>query len=122
MFMVRGIFSDLILPLAHFSTDGISADELFPLVWEGVSQLESCGFKVVAFTCDGASANRKFFRMHRKGKEVVYKTPNPYSSTSDIIREIYFFSDTPHLIKTSRNNLSNSFGHLYSRSLWVRHA
>lgn len=118
MFMVRGIFSKLKFPYAQFPTNGASADELCPLVWEAVSHLESAGLKVVALTCDGASTNRKFFRMNGSGKKkLVYKTANPYSN--DPSREIYFFSDVPHLLKTSRNCFSNSFAHSYSRGLWV---
>ena len=32
-------------------------DLLYPLVWEAVRLLESCGFKVLATICDGASSN-----------------------------------------------------------------
>ena len=34
--MVRGIFFKFDFPLAHFSTEGITADLLFPIVWEGI--------------------------------------------------------------------------------------
>ena len=63
--MVRGIFFKLEFPYAHFATEGITADLLFPIVWEGVRQLESIRLKVICITADGASPNRKFFRMHR---------------------------------------------------------
>lgn len=116
LFMVRGLFTDLEFPYAQFSTNGASADTLFPIVWEAVQRIEACTLNVIAFTCDGASPNRKFFKMHRKGKELAYKTTNPYSDDN---REIYFFSDVPHLIKTTRNCWSNSFGHKQSRALWV---
>ena len=79
LFMVRGMFSSLEFPYAQFSTKGATADVLFPIVWEAVQRLESSGLKVIAFNCDGASANRKIFKMHGKGKELVYKTKNPYS-------------------------------------------
>ena len=113
LFMVRGIFSNLEFPYAQFPTGGASADVLYPMVWEAVSNLESSGFKVVAFSCDGASANRKFYKMHGTG----YKTINPYSD--DRNREIFFFSDVPHLIKTTRNCFSNSFAHANTRGMWV---
>ena len=58
MFMVRGIFTDLEFPYAHFPTRDASADTLFPIVWDAVAQLEQAGLKVVAFACDGASADR----------------------------------------------------------------
>ena len=119
-FMVRGIFSNLDFPYAHLPTEGATADQLFPIVWDAVRNLEESGFKVMVITCDGASLNRKLFRMHstqnQKGK-VTYKTKNPYSQDG---REIYFMSDVPHLIKTTRNCWSNSFGHSNTRALWVR--
>lgn len=74
---------------------------------------------MMVMTCDGASSNRKFFRMHstenREG-DAMYKTKNPYSQDGTD----YFMSDVPHLIKTTRNCWSNSFGHSHTRALWVR--
>ena len=111
--MVRGIFVRLNFPYAHFPTDKLSADQLFPIMWEAVQRLEACGLKVIAITADGASVNRKFFRMH--GKE-SYKTTNPFTSED---RYIYFLSDVPHLLKTTRNCFCHSFGHGKTRTLWV---
>ena len=116
--MVRGIFFKFDFPLAHFSTEGITADLLFPIVWEGVASIESTGLKVIAVTADGASPNRKFFRMHKTSKgQLVYKTKNIYATDS---RDIYFFSDPPHLIKTTRNCLSHSSQSSTSRFMKVR--
>ena len=115
--MVRGIFIPLKYPYAQFSTRGITADLLFPLMWEAIQKLELAGFKVIAITCDGASSNRKFFCMHGDSSDgIVYKTANPYT---DEDRCVYFFADVPHLMKTVRNCWSNSFSHSYSRALWV---
>ena len=44
-FMVRGIFSSLKFPYAHFPTKGASADTIFPLIWEAVMNLEDCGLR-----------------------------------------------------------------------------
>ena len=66
--MIRGIFFKFDFPLAHFSTEGIIANLLFPIVWEGIASAESAGLKVIAITADGASRNRKFFRMHKSSK------------------------------------------------------
>lgn len=38
--MVRVIFFKLHFPYAHFSTDGITADILYPIVWEAVRLLK----------------------------------------------------------------------------------
>ena len=118
--MVRGVFFKFEFPLAHFSTEGITADLLFPIVWDGVASVESTGLKVIAITADGASPNRKFFRMHKTSKDkFVYKTKNLYAPDD---REIYFFSDLPHLIKTSRNCLSHSSYFNTSRLMWVSYS
>lgn len=116
-FMVRGVFVPTTFPYAQFATTGASADELFPLVWEAVKRIELLGLKVIFMTCDGASPNRRFFKMHSKARgEITYKTPNIYSNDG---RFIYFFVDTPHLLKTTRNCFSQSFGHADMRALWV---
>ena len=47
-------------------------------------------------TADGASSNRKFFKMHGDGSEVCYKTKkNPYTCTSED-RDI-FLCPTHHI-------------------------
>ena len=82
--------------------------DLNAIIWEATRRIEQIGLHIVAFVCDGAKPNRKFFQDHRHKtymKEgVVYKTPNIYRSG----KFIYFFSDVPHLIKTTRNAWANS--------------
>ena len=106
--MVRGIFFKLDFPYAHFGTETATADILHPIIWEAVRQIESIGLKVICITADGASPNRRFFRMHKTGirSSLTYKAENPYAE--DGKRWIYFISDPPHLIKTTRNCLSHS--------------
>ena len=156
--MVRGLLFKLNFPLAHFATVDLTGEQLFPIVWEGVQTVESIGLKVLCIVADGASPNRKFFRMHKESqpprqrssasastcasstasatttpllasllaapvstrvsstdasthkqsstKEITYRTKNPYSIDGE--RYIYFISDPPHLIKTTRNCFNNS--------------
>ena len=85
LFTVRGLFSNLEFPYAQFPTGGASTDVLYPMVWEAVSNLESSGFKVVAISCDGVSANCNFHKMHGTG----YKTSTPYSD--DRNRDFFSF-------------------------------
>lgn len=105
--MVRGLMFKLNFPYAHFASRGATGDVLFPIVWEAIRRLESSGIKVLCVTADGASPNRKFFRMHRKQKDPtsLYKTKNHYSLDG---RSLYFVADPPHLIKTIRNCWSHS--------------
>ena len=52
VFMVRGIFSSLNFPLAHFPTKGAKAIDLFDLLWQGVEFLEMNDFKVMFLTSE----------------------------------------------------------------------
>ena len=51
--MISGQLFKLEFPLAHFATEGITADVLFPIIWEGIRLAESTGLKVIAVTADG---------------------------------------------------------------------
>ena len=117
-FMVRGIFIRLTFPYAQYPTTDITSDLLYPLVWEVVKNLECAGFRVISLTGDKASVNQTFFQMNQSAKktEKVHKIRNPYSIDGSYI---YFISDVPHLIKTTRNCWANSFGHSYKRAMWV---
>ena len=86
---------------------------------EAVENLECCGSKVMGVSCDGAASNRNFFRMHGSevsGDGVLYKTTNFYSKEK---RWLYFCSDVPHLIKTTRNCWSHSHEKGKTRSMAV---
>ena len=110
VFLVQGMCTELKFALAHFATTGITAAHLMPLFWEAVGILEtSCNLWVVAATSDGATPNRRFCRLHKEldgnaGGDVCYRTMNFHAPH----RFIYFFSDAPHLVKTTRNCLKNS--------------
>ena len=62
--MIHGLCFKLDYPHAHFSTEGVTADLLFPIVCDGIRTVESTGWKLITVTADGACPNRKFFRMH----------------------------------------------------------
>ena len=115
-FYLRGIATNLKYSFAHSATSGATATQMFPLFWEAVSLLQiNCNLWVIAATSDGASSNRKLFRMlggELKRGKVVYKTRNIVAPE----RWIYLFSDVPHLIKTCRNSLLSSGSHI--RFMW----
>ena len=62
--MVQGLFSSLQFAYAQFPFLNLRAFELYDIFWEAVERLERCGFCVLACTCDGFSANRRFFKLH----------------------------------------------------------
>ena len=90
-----------------------AGDLMFDPFWEVVYHLEMLHFKVIAATADGASPNRAFLKIHvpnHKGT-YAYRTKNPFTIED---RNIFFFSDPPHLLKTIRNCLASN-----KRQLWV---
>ena len=112
VFMVRGLFQKLNYPYAQFSCANLSADLLFDPMWEAISRLERLGFKVLALTCDGASANRRLWKLHSEETVPTYKVQNPFAEEQS--RPLFFISDPPHLLKTIRNSWYSK-----KRNLWV---
>ncbi len=60
---------------------------------------------------DGASVNRRLVKLHDT-KSTLHKVRNIHAPEEK--RDLYFFSDPPHLIKTTRNCWSSKH-----RTLWV---
>ena len=56
--------------------------------------------QVMGATFDGASVNRRLVKIHNPDAQLVHKVRNIYAGDG---RELFFFSDPPHLIKTVRN-------------------
>ena len=119
--MIRSLVNPFKFSFANFATTGATSSQIFPLFWKavGICELE-CGLKVVATTSDGASPNRKFFRMNAVFNDptdqqlgVTYKVKNMFAD-----RYIYFIADPPHLIKTARNCLSSSGYGRCTRYMW----
>jgi len=119
-FIVREMCTELKFALAHFATTGITSGQLMPLFWEAVCILEtSCNLWVIAATSDGASPNRRFYRLHKPldgdaDGDLCYRTINLYAPH----RFIFFISDAPHLIKTTRNCLRSSGSGTCTRYMW----
>ena len=77
VFMVDNLFEYL---YAQFPCASLSADLIFPLVWDCVKRLGLYGFKVMALTADGAPCNRNFFETNKRNEdEIVYKSVNVFS-------------------------------------------
>jgi len=126
VFMVRGLFTKLSYPFGHYASEGFTSDQLYPCILEAIDIIESIGLHVRALTADGASPNRKFFRIHKfndggnVGEHgVVYWTWNLCCLFKET-RMLYFVCDQPHLVKTARNNIENSHGNKKTRNLLYR--
>ena len=113
--MVRGLFSRLEFPYVQFPCKAVTGDLLYNPFWEAVCRLERCGFRVMAATADGASPNRRLIKLHGCGKELVHKVSNPYAIPEE--RYLFFFSDVPHLLKTTRNAWASKKCQLCVRNL-----
>ncbi|XP_065675289.1 uncharacterized protein LOC136091541 [Hydra vulgaris] len=120
--MARGIFSSLCYYFGHFASEGFKSDQIYSCAWNAIMILESIGLKVRAIVSDGATANRKFYNLHKMedssniSEGVVYWTLNHCAPE----RKIFFICDVPHLLKTTRNNLENSHWNKKSRNLMYK--
>jgi len=77
MFMVRGLLHKFDYPYAQFASGkGMTGDLISDPVWETVARLERIRFFVLALCSDGASSNRKLWKLHSKDNELLYKVPN----------------------------------------------
>ena len=94
-----------------------AGEKIFPIVWEVIKSLELYDVPVTSLTSDGAKSNRRFYRLCQPegSGNLPYKCVNPYKQDKDL----YFFCDAPHLLKTTRNCFSNSFSHSKSRKMQV---
>ena len=106
MFMVKGAFTELQFPYAFFPCCDVSGYLLHKPMWDCIYRLERCGFKVLFVTADGASVNHALFRKHDSPNKLLYKVPSKYANDG---RQIFFFSDPPHLLKTAINCWASSY-------------
>lgn len=113
VYMVRGIFTSLIYPFGYFGTQGATGAQLYPCTMEAIRVLHSIDLEVRAVVSDGASPNRKLFKILTGQEE--YWGINPHS-----LRKLYVIADGPHLIKTTRNCVENSKWNRNTRHLHVR--
>ena len=110
--MVRGLLSGLEFPYVQFPCATMTGDLLFDPLWKAITLIERCGLNVLAVTADGASPNRRLFKIHNpSSSDTSHKVKNPYSTDG---RDLFFLSDPPHLLKIMRNCFASK-----SRTLWV---
>ncbi len=120
-FLMRGLATDLKHIIGYYFTGNVTSIQIMPIFWKIVSVLElSLNLFVVAAINDGASPNRKFFNLHSNlvaeepKQDIVYKTLNVFAMSCFI----FFFADSPHLLKTATNCLYNSGSGSRSRLMW----
>lgn len=127
MFLAQGITTNLQGIVGIYPARDMTAGQLFTRAWNIIYSMESYNLKLLALIGDGAATNKKFFRMHPPlppgvipkldefPTDVVYATVNLASSEK---RPLFFIIDPPHLLKTLRNCLANSYGHKKTRKMY----
>ena len=115
MYMVRAIFSNLSYPFAFFASTGFTASQLYLCTIEATKVLTCLRFHVRAYVSDGASPNRKFYKIISREDEVYYWAWNIFETG----QKIYLFLDVPHILKTTRNCLENSFRNKLTKNMHV---
>ena len=98
----------------NFLSTCIKSTLLSPVYRLSVSLL--C-YQVLGITSDGASTNRKFYRLASSLPSIPYKAPNFFTWNN---RFLYLFCDVPHLMKTVRNCWASSYVAGKKRKMWVR--
>lgn len=71
-FMARSVCSKVCIPVAHYATSTMTADEIYHAFWGVVAQLEMANIQVRASVSDGASTNRRFFLLHQSDYPQVF--------------------------------------------------
>lgn len=88
-----------------FATKGnVKGDILLKMMIEAVIIVEEAGLFVDHITCDGATWNRRMWKLagvSASSKNITCKVEHPV----DASRSLHFVSDFPHLIKCLRNGL-----------------
>lgn len=119
-FYVTGLTTKLKFELGYMATKDLRSYQIKGMFDRALAVLEdTCSLHVMAVVCDGCASNRSFIGMHRPTSkltgDVIYRTINLFDKS----RWIYFFSDTPHLMKTSRNCMySSGSGTGKKRLMW----
>lgn len=93
-------------PLVHYPTDGIKASELYIIIWDVISHLQSWGFVVDFVMQDGGQQNREFTRLH------FLEDPKAHEfMTNSLVhpnQKIGLCQDFSHNVKKLRNAVLSS--------------
>lgn len=95
-------------PIAHYPTNTVSAAELYGIIWDIISELQSWGFIADFILQDGGDQNRQFMKMHFEDENDAecknYLSPN----LTNMSRKIAHSQDFSHNIKKLRNAVLSS--------------
>lgn len=102
VFMARGLYFKWKLPLGYFlSNKGVDGPNLAILIKKCIDKLAAASLKPLAIVCDQGTPNVSAIKILGSTTEKPYFLYNSH--------KIYTIFDTPHLIKSIRNNLLNGY-------------
>lgn len=105
-------------PVAHYPTDGVKASELYIILWEVISKLQSWGFIVDYIMQDGGQQNRECTKLHFR------EDPRQDGFMSDSLvhpnRKVFHCQDISHNIKKLRNAVLSSGVNTYNTKLLTK--
>uniref|UniRef100_T1INS8 Transposable element P transposase-like RNase H domain-containing protein n=1 Tax=Strigamia maritima TaxID=126957 RepID=T1INS8_STRMM len=92
-------------PIAVFASRGCTTGGILAkIILEVILQLENYTARVIGFTCDGATSNKKAWQeLGISGNLRVFK--NSFTHPLDANRKVFAFGDQVHEFKCIRNNL-----------------
>lgn len=111
VFMFQPLYDFYSQHVAVFASSGPTCGNvLAKLVVKAIVLLEQAGAKIHGTVADSGSPNRNMWSQFgcsgNMGKGIF---KNYFEHSLDGNRKTFFFSDTPHLMKTTRNRLLNGF-------------
>ncbi|KAK3091321.1 hypothetical protein FSP39_018905, partial [Pinctada imbricata] len=95
-------------PVAHYPTGGITAAEIYILLYDIISALQSWGFFVDYVLQDGGQQNREFIKMHFKNEEDAEKKNFCSVNIVNPEQKLAHSQDYSHNIKKLRNAVLSS--------------
>ncbi|CAL8122648.1 unnamed protein product [Orchesella dallaii] len=103
--MIQSLNSKMTQPIASFATRGAAPGGILAkMIVSCITRLENVNLQVVGVVCDGAATNKSAWKelgIGVKDGAVINKITNP----ADESRNVFFFTDVPHVLKCIRNNL-----------------
>lgn len=101
VFLIRGLFHNWRIPFGYFVSAGpVNSDALQQIIVSVISALKNMSFNPKVIVCDQGSNNRKALALLGATKR------NPMIDIGG--EDIYSVFDTPHLLKSLRNNFMNT--------------
>ncbi|XP_033211785.1 uncharacterized protein LOC117169483 isoform X2 [Belonocnema kinseyi] len=105
--MYQSLTENYSQPIATFALKNpVAGEELAKIMLKAICLLQKVGALIHGIIGDGASTNRKMQKTLGVQAKLEF-TKSWFTHPLDNERQVFFFSDTPHLIKNVRNTLYN---------------